>query len=108
MNRVIARLPESITELCLVRLGIQVKSPAAWLFARRLRSAIAADARRAIAEGAGLLNSESFAIALNHFGVLQYWRSFDDLEAWVHRPPHSEWWRGRRADAAEAGPRRLP
>ena len=37
MNRVIARLPESISELCLVRLGIQVKSPAGWLFARRRR-----------------------------------------------------------------------
>jgi hypothetical protein len=93
MNRVIARLPESITELCLVRLGIQVKSPSAWLFARRLRSAIAADAGRAIAEGTGLLNSESYAIAINHFGVLQYWRSFDDLEAWARRPPHADWWR---------------
>jgi hypothetical protein len=93
MNRVIARLPESITELCLVRLGIQVKSPAAWLFARRLRSAIAADSRRAIVAGTGLLNSEFYSIATNHFGVLQYWRSFDDLETWAHRPPHSEWWR---------------
>ncbi len=74
MNRVIARLPESITELCLVRLGIQVKSPAAWLFSRRLRWAIDADSRQAIAAGSGLLNSEFYAIALNHFGVLQYWQ----------------------------------
>jgi hypothetical protein len=93
MNRVIARLPESVGELCLVRLGIQVKSLPAWLFARRLRAAIAADAGRAVAEGAGLLNSQAFAIGLDHFGVLQYWRSFDDLEAWSRRPPHSEWWR---------------
>jgi hypothetical protein len=93
MNRVIARLPESMPELCLVRLGIQVKRPTAWLYARRLRSAIAADARRAIAAGTGLLNSESYAITLSHFGVLQYWRSFDELETWTHRPPHSEWWR---------------
>ncbi len=93
MNRVIAHLPESMPELCLVRLGIQVKSPTAWLYARRLRLAIAADARRAIAAGTGLLNSESYAITLNHFGVLQYWRSFDELETWTHRPPHSEWWR---------------
>jgi hypothetical protein len=93
MNRVVARLPESVAELCLVRLGIQVKGLSAWLFARRLRSAIAADARRAMAEGAGLLNSETFAIGITHFGVLQYWRSFDDLDAWSRRPPHSEWWR---------------
>ena len=92
MKRVIARLPRSMSELCLVRLGIQVKSPAAWLFARRLRSAITTDSRRAIAQGAGLLNSETFAIAINHFGVLQYWRSFDELETWTHRSPHSEWW----------------
>ena len=93
MNRVTARLPRSMSELCLVRLGIQVKSPTAWLFARRLRSAITTNARRAIAEGAGLLNSEPYAIAINHFGVLQYWRSFDELETWTRRPPHSEWWR---------------
>jgi hypothetical protein len=93
MHRVVARTPESVAELCLVRLGIQVKGLSAWLFARRLRAAIAADARRAMAEGAGLLNSESFSIAIDHFGVLQYWRSFDDLDAWSRRPPHSEWWR---------------
>jgi hypothetical protein len=93
MNSVVARLPESVTELCLVRLGIQVKRSTAWLFARRLRSEIVAEARRAVADGAGLLNSESFSISINHFGVLQYWRSFDDLEAWSHRPPHAQWWR---------------
>lgn len=93
MNRVIARLPEAMSELCLVRLGIQVKSPGAWFFARRLRAAIADDSRRAIASGTGLLNSEAYAITLNHFGILQYWQSFDDLETWAHRPPHSEWWR---------------
>ncbi len=32
MNRVIARLPDSIPELCLVRLGLQVKSLSGWLF----------------------------------------------------------------------------
>jgi hypothetical protein len=93
MNRIIARMLESISDLCLVRLGIQVKSVPAWFFARRLKTAIAADTRRAIAEGVGLLNSQLFAIGINHFGVLQYWRGFDDLEAWSRRPPHSEWWR---------------
>jgi len=93
MNRATARLPETVSELCLVRLGIQVKSLSAWLFARRLRLEIAVSARAAAVSGAGLLSSESFAIAINHFGVFQYWRSFDELEAWVRRPPHSEWWR---------------
>lgn len=93
MNRVVARLLETVSELCLVRLGIQVKSLSAWFFAHRMRSEIAVSARAAAADGAGLMSSESFAMAINHFGVLQYWRSFDDLEAWVQRPPHSEWWR---------------
>jgi hypothetical protein len=93
MHHIVARPPESVVELCLVRLGIQVKSFSAWLYARRLRAALLADARRAMAEGAGLLNSEMFAIDLTHFGVLQYWRSFDDLDSWSRRPPHSEWWR---------------
>ena len=68
MHRVVARLPESVAELCLVRLGIQVKGLSAWLFARRLRSAIEADARRAMAEEVGLLNSESFAIGITTSG----------------------------------------
>jgi hypothetical protein len=93
MRRVVARPPESVAELCLVRLGIQVRGLSAWLYARRLRAAILDDARRAMTEGAGLLNSEAYAIGLNHFGVLQYWRSFDDLDSWSRRPPHSEWWR---------------
>ena len=93
MNRATARLPETVSELCLVRLGVQVKSFSAWLFAYRLRSEIAASARAAAADGAGLLSSEAFAMSINHFGVLQYWRSFDELETWVRRPPHSEWWR---------------
>jgi hypothetical protein len=93
MNRVVARLPETVTELCLVRMGIQVRTASAWWFARRIRLQIAASARRAQEEHAGLLCTESFTIALSHFGFLQYWRSFADLEAWSHKPPHSEWWR---------------
>jgi hypothetical protein len=92
MDRVIARLPESMSELCLVRMGIQVRGLSAWLLARRLRSAIAADARRAIAASAGLLESQAFAIGINHFGFLQYWRSFEELDAWSRREPHSDWW----------------
>jgi len=93
MNRVIARLPESMSELCLVRMGIQVRGLSAWLLARRLRLAIAADARQAIAASAGLLESQAFTITINHFGFLQYWRSFEELDAWSRREPHSEWLR---------------
>jgi len=93
MRRIVAGPPDGASELCLVRMGFQVRGLSGWLHARTLRAAIARDADRAIAEGAGLLGSESFTITRGHFGVLQYWRSFDALDAWSHRPPHSEWWR---------------
>jgi hypothetical protein len=93
MNRIIARLPESVTELCLVRLGMQVRRLSGWLPAARLRRAIDRAAAGAIANDAGLLHSERLVLGRGHFGVLQYWRSFDELEAWSHRPPHADWWR---------------
>lgn len=93
MRRVVASLPDAANELCLVRMGIQGRGLLGRFHARSLRAAIARDAERAVAENAGLLASESFTIARGHHGVLQYWRSFDDLDAWSHRPPHSERWR---------------
>ncbi|WP_157579407.1 phenylacetaldoxime dehydratase family protein [Singulisphaera acidiphila] len=93
MRRVIATLPESMPELCLIRLGIQVRSVRAVFYAIRLARAIDRSAAEAIVAGAGLLHSERFSLGRKHFGVWQYWRSFEDLEAWSHRPPHSEWWR---------------
>jgi hypothetical protein len=93
MNRVIARPPESVTELCLVRLGFQTSGLSAFFYARRLVRAIDRSAAEAVSTGAGLLLSERFLLSRNHFGVLQYWRDFGALEAWSHRPPHSEWWR---------------
>ena len=94
MRRVVASLPESTSELCLLRLGFQVRKWTALPYARSLAKAIDRSAAEALAQGAGLFHSERFAFGLRHFGVLQYWRSFNDLEQWSHRPPHSEWWRG--------------
>ncbi len=93
MQRTIASLPESVRELCLVRLGLVVKRWTAWPYARRLGRAIERAAVVAKQNDAGLLHAEPFAMGRGHFGVLQYWRSFDDLDAWSHRPPHVEWWR---------------
>ncbi|MDB5350762.1 MAG: hypothetical protein JWN86_2009 [Planctomycetota bacterium] len=93
MQRKIASLPEDVAELCLIRVGIQARRWTAWPFVSRLGKAIDRSASEAIAADAGLFHSERFAFNLRHFGVLQYWRSFDDLEQWVRRPPHSEWWR---------------
>ncbi len=93
MNRTIARLPEDISELCLIRLGIQSRKLAAFPYLFRLKRSIDRSSREAIAAGAGLLHSDFFRIAWNHFGVLQYWRSFVELEAWSHMSPHADWWR---------------
>lgn len=92
-QRITATVPDEVRELCLIRLGIQIRHIRAIFEARRLARAIDRAALEAIAQGAGLLHSERFLIAWNHFGVLQYWRSFDDQEQWTRRPPHSDWWR---------------
>ncbi len=94
MKRQSALLPDSVEELCLIRLGIQARRLAALPYVRRLARAIDQAAAEAIASSGGLLHSERFLIRWNHFGVLQYWKDFDALEAWSHRSPHSEWWRG--------------
>lgn len=99
MERVVATLPESVAELCLIRLGIQVRRLSALPYTLRLGRAIERSAAAAIAQGAGLLHSERFLAGWNHAIILQYWSGFAALEAWSHRPPHSEWWR----EAAERG-----
>jgi hypothetical protein len=94
MNRIIATLPDALDELCLIRLGFRCRGLGARLYGIKLGRAIARSSAEAAAVGAGLLSSERFSIDWGHFGVLQYWRSFAELEAWSHRPPHSDWWRG--------------
>jgi Domain of unknown function (DUF4188) len=93
MKRLVATLPDSITELCLIRLGFQALRIRALPFALRLSRAIDRAAAEAEANDAGLLHSERFGVTWNHFGVLQYWRGYDELEAWSRRTPHTEWWR---------------
>lgn len=93
MQRLIARVPESIPELCLVRLGFVAHRWTALAYARSLARVVDREAEVARRDGAGLLHSERFAFGMRHHGVLQYWRSFEALDAWSHRPPHSEWWR---------------
>ncbi len=43
----------------------------------------------------GLLLHENLILSLFpfHFGMRQYWRDFDTLEAWSRSAPHREWWR---------------
>lgn len=93
MDRRTASLPEAISELALLRLGLQARGFLARRFARGILLEIAREARRVWIQEAGLLHSESFTLGRGHYGVLQYWRSFEDLEDWTRRNTHTGWWR---------------
>ncbi len=93
MQRQVATLPESMSELCLIRVGIQVKRWSALGYVRGLARAIDAAATVAIRDRTGLLRSERLGSSLWEVNILQYWESFEKLEAWTRRPPHSDWWR---------------
>jgi hypothetical protein len=93
MRRVVARLPGSVSELCLVRFGLQARGIPAWLWARRMRGEIVRASAQAIASDSGLLRADPFSVGRGHWGILQYWNGYEALDAWSHRPPHAEWWR---------------
>ncbi len=77
----------------MIRLGLVVRKLSGLRFVSKFRRGIERASVEAKASGAGLLDSERFLIRWNHFGFLQYWTSFQALEAWSHRPPHSDWWK---------------
>jgi hypothetical protein len=93
MRRVVAELPGSVEELCLVRLGLVARKLSAIRFVRWYGRNIDRSAREAIVAGTGLLRSERFAFGWGHLGFLQYWSGFEALDDWSHRAPHAEWWR---------------
>jgi hypothetical protein len=51
----------------------------------------------------GLLLHEWMLFSPRHFGMRQYWRDFDSLEAWSRELPHQEWWRNYVKDTAGTG-----
>jgi hypothetical protein len=53
----------------------------------------------------GLLLHEDiiFSLAPPHFGMRQYWRDFDALEAWARSGIHSGWWRAFANDPGGTG-----
>ncbi len=51
----------------------------------------------------GLLLHESLFFSLRHFGMRQYWRDFESLEAWSRSDPHVQWWRQFLRDSGGAG-----
>src|SRR5262249_24119610 len=41
--------------------------------------------------------------SLRHFGMRQYWRDFDALEAWSRSEPHRIWWQNFLRDSGGTG-----
>lgn len=77
----------------MIRLGLIVHHWRAAPFAWKMGRAIERSSRRGPERPSGLLTSERIQLSRNHFGYLQYWRSVDDLIAWAHASPHTDWWR---------------
>ena len=89
MNRVIATPPNSVEELCLVRLGLMVLWTTVAFFALRMSRAIGAASKQ---PEIGMLGSERWFAGLGQFVTFQYWASDNPLQTWSHQVPHSEWW----------------
>src|SRR5207302_8738375 len=51
----------------------------------------------------GLLLHESFLFSVRHFGMRQYWRDFESLEAWSRSEPHRQWWQEFLRDSGGTG-----
>ena len=86
--------PESLGgSFCLIRVGLIVHSWRAVPFAWKMGKAIERSTRVGPDRPAGLLASECIRMSWNHFGFLQYWRTIDELIAWAHASPHTDWWR---------------
>jgi len=51
----------------------------------------------------GLLLHENMFYSLRHFGMRQYWRDFESLEAWSRSEPHRTWWRTFLRDTGGTG-----
>jgi len=51
----------------------------------------------------GLLLHENLLYSLRHFGMRQYWRDFESLEAWSRSEPHRAWWQNFLRDSGGTG-----
>ena len=51
----------------------------------------------------GLLLHENLYFSPRHFGMRQYWRDFESLEAWTRSEPHRVWWQKFLRDTGGTG-----
>ena len=90
-------------ELVVIYLGMRVTS---WRglgtllkFGPRISAAVAV-------KPDGLLLHEQniiYSLLPPHFGMRQYWRDFESLEAWARSLPHQDWWRDFLRDSGGTG-----
>jgi hypothetical protein len=85
-------------QLCIAFFGVQFLTPEgrALYEAAGLSGAVPDELLRAHPDGL-LLNRPT--VGAEGPVLLQYWRSYDDLERWSRHLPHTEWWRWLVANA---------
>ena len=87
-------------ELVVIYLGMRVNALTGFKtllgFGPKISAAV--DARPA-----GLLLHENLLFSLRHFGMRQYWRDFESLEAWSRSEPHRQWWQQFLRDSGGTG-----
>jgi hypothetical protein len=89
-------------DLVVIYLGMRAQSlRGLWTligFGPKIRAAV--DARPD-----GLLLHENLLLSLfpPHFGMRQYWRDFESLEAWTRTLPHQQWWQSFLRDPGGTG-----
>jgi hypothetical protein len=84
-------------DLVVIYLGMRANS------LRGLKTLIAFGPKidKAVAEQPdGMLLHERMLYSPVHFGMREYWRDFESLEAWTRTLPHKEWWRSYVKDTA--------
>ena len=87
-------------DLCVAIFGVQFHTPAGQ--ERYGASGIAEEMGPALeaAKGAGFLHQERL-LADGGAVLLQYWRSYDELDRWARTLPHMAWWRWLLENAGE-------
>lgn len=87
-------------DLVVMYLGLSLRSPlgipTVLKFMHRIRSAVKAKPE-------GLLLHEPILFVPLTFGMRQYWRDFETLEAWAGAQPHRTWWREYLQDTKGTG-----
>lgn len=87
-------------DLVVMYLGLSLRSPRGILtilkFVQRIRASVKE-------KPDGLLLHEPIIFLPLTFGMRQYWRDFESLEAWAGAPPHRAWWKEYLQDAQGTG-----